>query len=68
MVESLILTTLILSILIALVCLSSNMVLMKKALLTSFFACIAVQQGVKYLGFTNPKFIHGFPTLLVILN
>jgi AraC-like DNA-binding protein len=66
MVESLILTTLILSILIALVCLSSNMVLIKKVLLTSFFACIAIQQGVKYLGFTNPTFIHTFPTLLVI--
>jgi AraC-like DNA-binding protein len=42
------------------------MVLIKKVLLTSFFACIAIQQGVKYLGFTNPTFIHTFPTLLVI--
>lgn len=66
MVESLILTTLILSILIALVCLSSNMLQIKKVLLTSFFTCIAIQQGVKYLGFTNPLTIHNFPTLLVL--
>lgn len=66
MVESLILTTLILSLLIALVCLSSNLALKKKVLLTSFFTCIAIQQGIKYLGFTNPIFIHNFPTLLVL--
>jgi len=66
MVESLILTTLILSILIALVCLSSNMLKIKKVLLTSFFTCIAIQQGVKYLGFTSPLTIHDFPTLLVL--
>lgn len=66
MVESLILTTLILSFLIALVCLSSNMVLMKKVLLTAFFGSIALQSGIKYLGFTNPQFIQSFPSLLIL--
>lgn len=66
MVESLILTTLILSILIALVCLSSNMDYFKKALLTAFFGSIALQSGIKYLGFTNPTFIQNFPSLLIL--
>jgi len=66
MVESLILTTLILSILIALVCLSSNMDYFKKALLTPFFGSIALQSGIKYLGFTNPTFIQNFPSLLIL--
>jgi|JI8StandDraft_1071087.scaffolds.fasta_scaffold77526_1 AraC-like DNA-binding protein len=66
MVESLILTTLILSILIALVCLSSNLVLMKRVLLTAFFGCIALQSVIKYLGFTNPQFIQSFPSLLIL--
>ncbi len=66
MVESLILTTLILSFLIALVCVSSNMEFIKKVLLTAFFGCIALQSGIKYLGFTKPAFIHSFPSLLIL--
>lgn len=66
MVESLILTTLILSFLIALVCVSSNMIFIKRILLTSFFGCIALQSVIKYLGFTNPVFIQKFPSLLML--
>lgn len=66
MVESLILTTLILSFLIALVCVSSNMEFIKRVLLTSFFGCITLQSGIKYLGFTNAAFIHSFPSLLIL--
>jgi AraC-like DNA-binding protein len=42
------------------------MVPLKKVLLTSFFGCIAMKSGIKYLGFTNPLFIQGFPSLLIL--
>jgi AraC-like DNA-binding protein len=42
------------------------MVLLRKVLLTSFFGCIALQSGIKYLGFTNPQFIQGMPSLLIL--
>jgi AraC-like DNA-binding protein len=38
----------------------------KKALLTAFFGSIALQSGIKYLGFTNPTFIQNFPSLLIL--
>jgi AraC-like DNA-binding protein len=66
MVESLILTTLILSFLIALVCVSSNLVPIKRYLLTSFFSCITIQSFIKYLGFTNPAFVQAYPSLLIL--
>lgn len=66
MVESLILTTLILSFLIALVCVSSNMEYIKKVLLTSFFGCITLQLTIKYIGFTHTDFIKAYPSLLIL--
>jgi len=66
MLESLILTTLILSFLIALVCVSSNLVPYKRYLLTSFFGCITIQSGIKYLGFTHPEIVQAYPTLLIL--
>ncbi len=66
MVESLILTTLILSVLITFVSISSNLDRLAKKLLTTFFGCIALQAGIKYLGFTNPSIIHSYPFLLIL--
>ena len=66
MVESLILSTFIIACIIALVCLTSNQSAHKRVLLTTFFGLIAIQSGIKYLGFTNPAILKENPLLLLL--
>ncbi len=66
MVESLILTTFILSSIIGLVCLTSNLPRNQKIYLSAFFIFIALNAGMKYLLTSYVTIFRSFPSLLIV--